>query len=316
MPDQSRAKPAAKARKGAGATPADLLSRIEALSAQVAKMAEQVSAIDRRTLETRALVGPFGVPMPEDRMLVQTLHGLKYLIDPRDLIMAPQLIVYRQWEPDLSALFDKLLTPESVVVDVGANFGYFTCLAGARIGTAGSGRVFAVEANPEMVRLLHANLAINWSMCPVDVFAVAAGEKAGRVRLSQPVDRAANASLTPSDEADALSFEIQMKPLDALVPKTLAVDLLKIDVEGHEAGVLKGARKLLARSPNVTVVMEWSRPQMAEAGCSAAEMSALIADLGLAAWTAPADGLVANARPLSAEALANISYANILLRRA
>src|ERR1700759_5244650 len=102
----------------------------------------------------RQLIGPFGLSFPNEEILVQTLHGTKYFIDANDLVMTPQLVVYRQWESDLSAFFIRSLTPDTSFVDIGANFGYFTCLAGSRIGTTGRGRVIAVEPNPHMYRLL------------------------------------------------------------------------------------------------------------------------------------------------------------------
>lgn len=285
-------------------------TRLEAMSAQVAHLTRLVEEMHR-------LAGPFGVPMPGGRMLVQSTHHIKYLIDPRDLVMAPQLIVYRQWEPELTALFHGLLTADSVFVDVGANFGYFTCLAGSRIGPTGAGRVFAVEPNPVLVDLLRANAAINWSMCPIAIVAAAAGPAAGRAILSVPADGAANASLSAGPTlGDVSPVEVDLQPLDAIVPAGLAVDLMKIDVEGHEMGVLLGARRLLAESPNIKVVLEWSRGQMAAAGYRGEDLLALITELGLSTFEAPMDGRPIGWAALSPERLLALDYGNIVLMRA
>lgn len=281
------------------------------LSAQLNELAEQVRHLGRTTDEIRALIGPFGVPMPDQRMLVQTLHGVKYLIDPSDLIMGPQLIIYRQWEPELSALFLELLNQDSIVIDVGANFGYFTCLAGTRIGRSGRGRVVAVEPNPAMLELLHANCAINWSMAPIEVHAAAAGPSSGEAMLHVPRNRAANASLT-GDSASGDLVAVKMVALDDLVQGP--VDLLKIDVEGHEAGVLQGARNLIASSPNLVVVMEWSLEQLAAAGRSAEDMLLLFDELGLVPYWAPLTARLVDAQPAAAETLIATPYANLLLR--
>ncbi len=58
----------------------------------------------------------------------------------------------------------------------------------------------------------------------------------------------------------------------------MSVDVLKIDVEGHELGVLKGARAMIERSPDLHIIMEWSRPQMLLAGIDPAEIIALLKD--------------------------------------
>lgn len=264
--------------------------------------------------ELRKLVGPFGVPMPGDQMLVQSIYGIKYLIDAHDLIMAPQLIVYRQWEADLSKYVLSRVHKNTNFVDVGANFGYFACLAAGTIGVSGSGRVIAIEPNPKLARLLRANCTINWSMCPVDIHQAAVGETEKLVQLWIPLSKAANASLT-SLSGDAEAIDVALKPLDALVPQGMQVDFLKIDVEGHEAGVLKGAHRVLSESPNITIIMEWSSSQMTAAGTTPADMVAFLIDLGLKAYRVPQSSDDRQNEYAYPE-LAGVAYDNIILRHA
>jgi len=285
---------------------AGLLAIIHTLSVQVAQLSVAVN-------EVRSLVGPFAVPMPDGQMLVQTVYGIKYLIDPSDLIMAPQLIVYRQWEADLSKYMFSALHKDSVFVDVGANFGYFTCLGGAKIGISGVGRVIAMEPNPKLVKLLRANTFINWSMCPIDIYPVAVGASEKFVRLNIPQNRAANASLTANaDGSTDDQVDVAMKPVDSLVPAGVAIDMMKVDVEGHEHGVLEGAARVISESPNIRIVMEWSIPQMNDAGYSPADMMKLIKDLGLCANRLPALATDAITK-FADDALCATPYDNILL---
>ena len=79
----------------------------------------QIERIGTELRQIRSLVGPFGVPFPDGTMLVQTLYGTKYFIDPTDMVMAPQLVVYRQWESDLSTFMVNSTTKHTVFVDVG-----------------------------------------------------------------------------------------------------------------------------------------------------------------------------------------------------
>ncbi len=288
--------------------------RIKALNARLDQISRRVEEIKDLLTEVRQVVGPFGALLGPGRLLVQTLHGLKYLIDPDDLIMTPQLVVYRQWEPELSALVSRTLTADSVFVDVGANFGYFACLAGSRIGPHGRGRVIAIEPNPAMVALLEANIAINWSMSPVEINALAVGERSDRAVLSIPTSKAANASLSvnPAMVEGGQTLAVEVKPLDLVVPDGLVVDLLKIDVEGHETAVLLGADRVLSQSPNITIVLEWSKAQMSEAGYEPRALIQLITRLGLAAYAISPDG--AASEHLTADRLEATAYANIVLR--
>ena len=293
------------------------LGQVLELSLKVSEVQSTLARMEQGLAEVRSLVGPMGVPMPGGEMLVQTLFGIKYLIDPNDLVMAPNLIVYRQWEPDISTYFWQNFTADTVFVDIGANFGYFTCLGAARIGTAGKGQVFAVEPNPSCLKLLERNLVINWSMAPVSLFRGAVGDMEGRVKLAVPRNRAANASLSVHaqrrDEADLVDVEI--KRLDQVLPAGLAVDFLKIDVEGHELAALKGASEVICRSPNLRIVMEWSPSQIQEAGYPVTALIELLRQMGLRAFRlSDADALAeGKATQLGWEAMCGMGYDNLIL---
>lgn len=292
----------------------DLQTEIHALSEKVEMISDRLAEVLQSTRETRSLVGPFGVPLPNDLMLVQTIHGVKFLIDPNDRIMAPNLIIYRQWEADLSRLFLYNLNTSSVVVDVGANFGYFTCLSGNKIGNSGTGRIFAFEPNPRLVPLLRDNCQINWSMAPIQIHPVAVGAKKGRAVISIPANGAANATLTDVS-GDCDKVEIDVVALDDALPADIVVDLLKIDVEGHELAVLQGAEKLIRRSPTLAIVMEWSAKQLNDAGTSPKEMISVIENLGLVAKSVPESGLLADAQKIDFSNLRDIKYDNIILMK-
>lgn len=229
-------------------------------------MNKRLDDLHKMVRETRQLVGPFAVPFPDGSLLTQTIHGLKYFVDPNDLIIAPQMVVYRQWEADISQLFRSLCRPESVVVDIGANFGYFSVLAANLIGSRGSGQVIAFEPNPALCQLLRRNRDINWSIAPVTLHEIALGERDDALILHVPTERGANGSLSAPRGVDCTQIPVSVKPLDTVLPPDLAVDVMKIDVEGHEATVLRGARDVLARSPNLHLILEWSQKQMKAAG--------------------------------------------------
>lgn len=277
-------------------------SSIEALNVKI----DSVMSLAQQTL---GLVGPFGVPMPSNKMLVQTIHGTKYLIDPNDHVMAPQLIVYRQWEPDLSHFICSECDSDTVFVDVGANFGYFSCLAGSRIGSSGKGQVFAIEPNPNLVDLLKVNAQINWSMAPLHIHQAAAGGQNGSAVLSIPKSGAANASLTQYDSSDFDRVAVDIRRVDDIVGLDHSVDLMKIDVEGHEAGVLEGARATIQNSPNIQIIMEWSQWQIKDAGYVIADVISLIKELGLSVFD------VSSGENIPYEHLNGIEYANILLKK-
>ncbi|HEX3920390.1 MAG TPA: FkbM family methyltransferase [Caulobacteraceae bacterium] len=294
----------------------ELAAALAAVELRLGQLAGRLDQVAVKVDEIRQLVGPFGVRLSEGRLLVQSLHGQKYLVEPDDLIITPQLVVYRQWEADLSAFVSRTLGPDSVFVDVGANFGYFTCLAGSRVGRGGRGRVVAIEPNPAMLALLEANVTINWSMADIEILRLAAGATDGQAQLAIPRQRAANASLSV-DAPSAVErdlVEVAVRPLDALLPAGEPVHVLKIDVEGHETAVIEGARQTIARSPDILVVMEWSLSQMQEAGYEPAALLRLLRELGLSAFALSGDGSVGS--PLADAQLLTLGYGTLVLRRA
>src|ERR1700744_6213383 len=154
----------------------DTLSHIEQ---RLARIEARTQVIEQYAAETRRLVGPWAVTLADGKLLVHTLHSLLMIVDSTDLIITPQLVVYRQWEPELSQLLWNSCRSETVFVDVGANIGYFTLLAGSKIHAGGSGRVIAIEPNPECCALIERNRIINWSMCDITLHKVALGAERG-----------------------------------------------------------------------------------------------------------------------------------------
>jgi FkbM family methyltransferase len=285
----------------------------EQLLQQLVELRSEVASLRDTVQDIRRLVGPFGVRLADDQLLVQTLYGTKYLVDPHDLIMTPQMVVYRQWEADLSRFFMRRVRPDLQFVDIGANFGYFTCLVGAGIGGSGSGKVWAIEPNPKLLKLLRANTLINWSMCPIDIHPVALGSTDGVVQLCVPADRAANGSLTRSAGGQDELVEVPLRRLDDLVPAGTAIDLVKLDVEGHEYGVLSGARRVIDESPRLEVVMEWSSSQMIAAGYRPSDMLRLIDSLDLRVVRLPEGDEPPASYPM--DLLGEDAYDNVLLVR-
>jgi len=282
----------------------------------IARLDKQEHAI----AEIRRLVGPSGIPFPDGTLLVQTIHGTKYFIDPSDLVMAPQLTVYRQWESDVSAFTLNAVKENSIFMDVGANFGYLSCLAASKIGNRGAGCVIAVEPNPRMLALLRKNIVVNWSMAPVEVHDCAAAAEAGYLTLNIP-EHAANATISRTQEnAKGMSLIVRASTVDTIAAGR-TIDVLKIDVEGYEAAVLKGARKTIRESKRINIIMEWSLSQMKSAGFSAEAVLTEVKALGLRTFELIGNESGAQGRigdigsEIPAAELAKKTYGNVILQR-
>ncbi|MGI9119633.1 MAG: FkbM family methyltransferase [Acidimicrobiales bacterium] len=143
--------------------------------------------------------------------------------------------------------FERLVPPGGTAVDVGAHVGQFSLLAARAAGPTGA--VVAFEPQPLIRERLGRNIEAN-SLGNVDVLACALSDHAG-VRPFHATENQANsglASLCPSPSSCSFAHvEVETDTLDHVLHTrgVSRVDVVKIDVEGEEAGVLLGARRVL-----------------------------------------------------------------------
>jgi FkbM family methyltransferase len=141
----------------------------------------------------------------------------------------------------------RLADPGDHVVDAGANIGYMTAVLLARVDAASGGRVTAVEAHPGVRRDLDRNLEQWRDKAPVRVVGAALSSAEGFVSLVEPDQFDSNRGLARVGEALTAGSGLQVPAvtLDAIVPSPETIGVLKLDVEGHELEVLRGATRLL-----------------------------------------------------------------------
>lgn len=195
------------------------------------------------------------------RYLLAVLNPFFRLIRAREEILGLTFLTYKAdvvgraifktktYDPFISRwLVDRFKGKNGVFIDVGANLGYFTCLLGTL--AKDSGVVIAVEPEPENLDLLRANVRENGLEQVVKIFPVALGEFEGSANLN--VYKKSNRgrhSLVGTDSTHSLSVPI--KTLDQLVESVLSpesiIDFMKIDVEGYEPFVVRGAQSVLGR---------------------------------------------------------------------
>ena len=208
------------------------------------------------------------------RPLLTTVgNGLRIAV-PRSSSAAP--LFYGGWsEPEEAALLERLVHPSDVVFDVGAHVGEYTLLAAARSAT-----VHSFEPNPANAALLRANVASN-ALANVTVHECAVSDRECQVRFLAHRDPSLSALWTERQtHAGYSEITVRAIPLDSVtVPR---IDVIKIDVEGAELAVLRGARAILARPPETApvVVFEFAPGNYARFGCAPRDVLNLLTGHG------------------------------------
>jgi tRNA G37 N-methylase Trm5 len=124
--------------------------------------------------------------------------------NPSDQIITPFLKSERTWEPVETELLRKLIKPGDVVLDVGANIGYYAVLFGRWVGDGGW--VIAVEPEPDNFSLLCRNLAANGSSNVIPL-PVAASDRFGELALYLSSDNKGDHRAYDSHPSSALGGE-------------------------------------------------------------------------------------------------------------
>jgi FkbM family methyltransferase len=173
-----------------------------------------------------------GAPGP--RLFASDLFGFPIVLDVARASVQRLLFLEGERFVHERHLLARLLAPGMRVADVGANIGYYLLLFEHAVGPGG--HITCFEPDPENLRELRATLAVN-GFANVEVVAAAVGAADGIAALRTGL----NATVVAAGPG---TIQVPLVSLDRAL--AAPIDLLKIDVEGYEAQVLAGARRLLA----------------------------------------------------------------------
>lgn len=273
----------------------------------------------RGRLAVARLVGRTLLSRRGNRITLATLgNGYKVKIDLGWSEAYDSLYYFRTgYEESLTRLMRSALdAPGKSYIDVGANVGIF-CFAVADVLLRNGGKALAIEPVPGNFAFLQDSIEANRLRDVVDSVCWAVGDREGTLTLSQlkygeivnavPLGWGAEGSTEadilrwsePSQRAKGVSLlNTPMTTLDRLVleRKMKNVAMLKIDVEGAELFVLKGARETL-RSFRPVVYAEFHQPLMTANGTTFESISAFCREEAYDILFFTGEGRLTDARP-------------------
>ena len=168
------------------------------------------------------------------------------------------------------------LAPGKVFYDIGANGGYLSLLGASIVGV--TGKVVSFEPHPETARLIRRQLRIN-GVEQVDVVIAAVSSRIGVAEFNDDtVSVMAALADTQPDHKSRFKIWVKTTTIDEEIQARPAPDVVKIDVEGAELQVLRGATKLL-REKRPVLLVEIHSPTIA------VEYDRLMANFGYSSWS-------------------------------
>jgi FkbM family methyltransferase len=166
----------------------------------------------------------------------KTYFGSTMFCNATDVLQM-MILHFGCWEPTISRLVERLVSPGDTVIDVGANIGYDTLLASHLVGPTGN--VVSIEANPTTFATIQKHLRVN-GVSNVRAVNVAVSSQPGMLTLYEEGIYNSGAVTTLASRGFRAFATVDAKPLHSVLTceEAAAAKLIKADVEGAESAVI------------------------------------------------------------------------------
>lgn len=186
-----------------------------------------------------------GIDLGAGERICRTRDGFEMSVLADDLI-GRHLILSGNFDRAMLGVLLDFSQPNDRCIDIGANIGYVSCLM---LQTIPGSHVLAIEPQPSIVHLTERNLARfpseRWTLLKAGL---SDSESEGRLKLDA-VNRGASRLVTGGTESEG-TVSVPLLPAAKVLGELETIDLIKMDIEGHEEAVFRSARDILdARQP-------------------------------------------------------------------
>ncbi len=278
------------------------------LSARLLQLATRLYPIERGKFKIlNSIYFRYVAPKQSTPLISSLSYGIRMNLDISEFLQA-HLFLYGSYELPSVRFMRRVLSPGDAVADVGAQIGYIT-LAMATLNP-GKITVHAFEPEPLNIQRLRKNIALNPGV-DVRIVEKAVSDTNGAIRLYLSKDHNAGTHSTISGGTNVSTdfVEIPAITLDTYVheQRISALRLIKIDVEGGEYEVIKGAHETLT-SLRPIVLMELSDALQETRGFSTIEFKKLMKQFGYSAYTIADDGSLVPSSDEQRHAMDNVVF--------
>lgn len=214
------------------------------------------------------------------------VNGALVYLNPEDPVVSGALTL-GVYENEEIAFFERMIEPEMVFVDVGANVGLYTALALRRMRHPG--QIVCVEPDPVSATFLKQTISANQNghqSPPVSFHQLALSDQPGDVLLYQNPENKGDNRIY-SDPLCPNGISVASDTLDDLLAKEAIaeINLIKIDVQGAEAKVVAGALSVLRKSNDCIMMTEFWPYGLTNCGSNPSAYLIMLEDIGFELYT-------------------------------
>lgn len=219
----------------------------------------------------RKLTNSGSIQTGPNEILAKVFSGLKIYLDPTDMAVAVHIALDGVWENNISRAWTNIIGEHDTVLDIGANFGYFGLLAGQFTDKKNS-KVIFFEANPNIVPYINKSLSVNWLNEQSIAESLAVSDRSGEVELTLLDNYTGSSSIESLEHLSSYAKnKMQLSIKKVIKVKSISIDeycennkikyveLVKMDIEGHEETAYKGMKKIVKKSPRISLFIEFTK---------------------------------------------------------
>jgi len=201
-----------------------------------------------------------------NRKIIRKINGLVFELDLREAIDY-EIYAHKIFEPDTTNAIKKFSKPGMNAIDIGANIGYYTLILAQAIEE--NGKVIAFEPMHWAFKKLEKNISLNkFNNIILENKALSDNNENNinaKFACSWPVFENKK-NLHPIHKGKAMENKTDMITLDSYANnKKIKIDLIKLDVDGYEVKVLKGAKRILKEDRPI-IISELGKYTLKEVG--------------------------------------------------
>ena len=180
-------------------------------------------------------------------------HRFFIWLDPENKAVDDYIFIHGHWELDIAKIIEEHLCVGEIFIDIGANIGYFSLLGASIVGP--TGRVIAFEPISRVADQFRMSVQAN-NHKNVEISNMALGAKSAVMKLEIMPGNVGGSSLV-KNIGSGHSECVKVSTLDNELADFEDISVIKIDVEGYEYEVLKGAQETIKKY-KPTIIMEFS----------------------------------------------------------